>query len=154
MSANQQFGVIASYIHADSQLGALVELRCESRAASMSPDVRALAHDLAMHVAATNPLVMCIEDLSPDMIASARDDLRRDGLRAGRSEPFVQRMAQLGMERLHERACLLEQKFIKDESITIHEMLEARGALLRETLRVERFVRFSTSDSAIAEEQA
>ena len=154
MNAYQRFGVIASYVHAGSKLGALVELCCESRAASMSPEVRVLAHDLAVHVAAAAPLVVCIEDLSPDMISAAREGLRNDGLRTGRSEPFVQRMSHLGMERFHERACLLEQKFIKDASITIHQLLEARGALLKEKLRVMRFARFSTSDGGCEEGQA
>ena len=151
MNTNQRFGVIAAYVHAGSQLGALVELCCESRASSMTPEVRALAHDLAVHVAAANPLVVCIEDLSPDMIAAATDDLRHDGLRAGRGENFVQRVAHMGMERFHERACLLEQKFIKDASITIHELLEARGVLLKERLRVVRFARFSTSADSVEE---
>jgi elongation factor Ts len=146
VNANKRFGVVATYVHAGAQLGALIELCCESRAASMSPEVRELAHDLALHVAAANPLVVCIEDLSPDMLTAACDDLRHVGRHAGRSEPFAERVAHLGMESFHERACLLEQKFIKDESVTIHELLEARGALLKEKLRVVRFVRFSTDD--------
>ena len=151
MNTNKRFGVVASYVHAGARLGALIEVCCESRAASMSPEVRELAHDLAVHVAAAKPLVVCIEDLSPDMIAAASDNLRRDGLRAGRGEPFVQRVEHLGMERLHERACLLEQKFIKDASITIHQLLDARGALLKEKLWVVRFARFSTDDLRIEE---
>ena len=154
MNTNKRFGVIATYVHAGAQLGALIEVCCESRAASMSPEVRELAHYLALHVAAANPLVVCIEDLSPDMLAAARDDLRHDGRRAGRSEPFVQRVAHLRMERFHERACLLEQKFIKDASITIYQLLDARGALLKEKLRVVRFARFSTNDLGIEEGQA
>ena len=154
MNTNKRFGVIATYVHAGAQLGALIEVCCESRAASMSPEVRELAHDLALHVAAANPLVVCIEDLSPDMLAAARDDLRHDGRRAGRSEPFVQRVAHLRMERFHERACLLEQKFIKDASITLYQLLDARGALLKEKLRVVRFARFSTNDLGIEEGQA
>jgi len=154
VNTNKRFGVIATYVHAGAQLGALIEVCCESRAASMSPEVRELAHDLALHVAAANPLVVCIEDLSPDMLAAARDDLRHDGRRAGRSEPFVQRVAHLRMERFHERACLLEQKFIKDASITLYQLLDARGALLKEKLRVVRFARFSTNDLGIEEGQA
>ena len=153
MNANKQFGVIATYVHAGAQLGVLIEVCCESRAASMSPEMRELAHDLALHVAAANPLVVCIEDLSPDMLAAATDDLRHDGRRGGRSEPFAQRVAHLGMERFHERACLLEQKFIKDTSVTIHELLETWGALLKEKLRVVRFARFSTDDLRIEEGQ-
>ena len=151
MNASKRFGVIATYVHAGAQLGALIEVCCESRAASMSPEVRELAHDLALHVAAANPLVVCKEDLSPDMLAAATDDLRHDGRRGGRSEPFAQRVVHLGMERFHERACLLEQKFIKDASVTIHELLETRGALLKEKLRVVRFARFSTDDLRIEE---
>ena len=153
MNANKQFGVIATYVHAGAQLGVLIEVCCESRAASMSPEMRELAHDLALHVAAANPLVVCKEDLSPDMLAAATDDLRHDGRRGGRSEPFAQRVVHLGMERFHERACLLEQKFIKDASVTIHELLETRGALLKEKLRVVRFARFSTDDLRIEEGQ-
>lgn len=151
MNANKRFGVIASYVHTGAQLGALIEVCCESRAATMLSEVRELAHDLAVHVAAANPLVVCIEDLSPDMIAAARDNLRHDGFRAGRSEPFVQRVEQLEMQRFHERACLLEQKFIMDASITIHELLESRSSLLKEKLRVVRFARFATDDSDIQE---
>jgi elongation factor Ts len=154
VNANKRFGVIATYVHAGAQLGALVEVCCESRTASMSLEVRELAHDLAMHVAAAKPLVVCIEDLSPEMIAAATDDLRLDGLRAGRGESFVQRVARLGMERFHERVCLLEQKFVKDSSISIHELLDARGALLKEKLRVVRFARFSINDLGVEEGQA
>jgi elongation factor Ts len=120
----------------------------------MSREVRELAHDLAVHVVATNPLVVCIEDLSPAMLAAATDDLRSDGLRAGRSEPFALRVAEMGMERFHEQACLLEQKFIKDASVTIHELLESRGAVLKEKLRVVRFARFSTNDPGTREARA
>jgi elongation factor Ts len=154
MSAISRFGVIAAYVHPGAQLGALVEVCCESRAASMSREVRELAHDLAVHVVATNPLVVCIEDLSPRMLAAAADNLRSDCLRAGRSEPFVLRVTEMGMERFHEQACLLEQKFVKDVSMTIHELLESRGAMLKEKLRVVRFARFSTNDPGAEEARA
>ena len=154
MSAINRFGVIAAYVHPGAQLGALVEVCCESRAASTSREVRELAHDLAVHVVAANPLVVCIEDLSPGMLAAAMDDHRSDGLRAGRGEPFVLRVAERRMERFHEQACLLEQKFIKDASLTIHELLESRSAVLKEKLRVVRFARFSTNDSGAEEGRA
>lgn len=142
MSANR-FGVVASYVHRDAQLGALVELCCESRAASLSAELREVARDLALHVAAANPLVVCIEDLTPGMLDAASREYVNAPLREGRAESVVQRVAAARMDGLHERHCLLEQKFIKDDSRTIHQVLDALGARLKERLWVVRFARFS-----------
>lgn len=148
MSTSNRFGVIASYVHADGRLGALVELSCKSRVASLSREVRELAHQLAMQVAATNPLVLHREELTAQMLEAERQRLAGEGIRAGRSDGFAQRVAAVRMERLHEQACLLEQKFVKDDAITVRELLDAAGDALKEQLRVERFVRFATDDQA------
>jgi elongation factor Ts len=145
MSANR-YGVVASYVHHDAQLGALVELCCESRAASLSAELRALANDLAMHVAAANPLVVCIEDLTPDMLDAASRGILDVPLRAGRAEPVVQRVAAARMEQFHEQSCLLEQKFVKDGSRTIHQLLDDLGSQLHERLWIVRFARFRVSE--------
>jgi elongation factor Ts len=150
MSTSNRFGVIASYVHADARLGALVELSCESRAAARSHEVRELAHHLAMQVAATSPLVLRREDLTGQMREMQMHRLAEEGVRAGRPAEFAQRVAAARMEWLHEQACLLEQKFIKDESVTVRELLSAVSESLKEQLDVTRFVRFATDDGSLA----
>jgi elongation factor Ts len=150
MSTNNRFGVIASYVHADARLGALVELSCESRVASLSREVRELAHLLAMQVAATNPLVLRREELTPPIVEAEMRRLAEEESRSGRSGEVAQRVAAARVERFHEQACLLEQKFVKDEAVTIRELLGAAGESLKERLGVVRFVRFATEDRAFA----
>jgi elongation factor Ts len=150
MSTSNRFGVVASYVHADARMGALVELRCDSRVASLSPEVRELAQDLAMQVAATGPRVMRREDLTPQMLAAETQRLVEEEIRAGRSSEFAQRVAVARVERFHEWACLLEQKFVKNEALTVSDLLGAVGEALKEQISVVRFVRFATGASGLA----
>jgi elongation factor Ts len=148
VSASNRFGVVASYVHTEARLGALIELSCESRVASLSSQVRELAHQLAMQVAATDPKVLRREDLTPEMLATEGQRLAQLELRAGRSGEFAQRVAAAHVERFHERACLLEQKFIKDGALTVGELVDMAGRSLKERLAVVRFVRFAAGEAS------
>ena len=148
MNTSNRFGVVASYVHADARLGALIELNCESRVASLSSQVRELAHHLAMQVAATNPKVLRKEDLTPEMLATERQRLVELERRAGRTDEFAQRVAAAHVDRFHERACLLEQKFIKDGALTVGELVDTAGRSLKEQLAVVRFVRFAAGEAS------
>jgi elongation factor Ts len=144
MNTSKGCGVIASYVHPDARFGAMVEISCRSRVATLSPELRTLAHELAMQVAATDPQVLRREDLSADMLAVFAARLQEGQRLIGRAEPQARQVVAARLKRYHEQACLLEQKCIQDPALTIRERLDAASRALREPLAVVRFIRFAT----------
>ncbi len=144
----RKFGVVASYVHPDGQFGAMVELSCESRTAALSHDVRMLASELAMQVAATGPLVLSREELSAQLRADAFVAMKGQALDAGRSESQAGRIAALRMEDYHRGSCLLEQPVMKEPSLTVRELLRIRGSAMNELIAIVRFARFAIDEAA------
>jgi elongation factor Ts len=139
-------GLVGSYIHAGGKIGVLVELNCESDFVARTEAFQQLSHDIAMHVAALDPRYVRREEVTPEMLEKERDIYRAQALATGKPEPVVEKIVTGKMEKFYEENCLYEQHYIKDESVTIGEMISQAIAKLGENISIRRFVRFKVGE--------
>jgi elongation factor Ts len=139
-------GLVGSYIHAGGKIGVLVELNCESDFVARTDAFQQLSHDIAMHVAALDPRYVRREEVTPEMLEKERDIYRAQALATGKPEQVVEKIVAGKMEKFYEENCLFEQHYIKDESVTIGEMISQAIAKLGENISIRRFVRFKVGE--------
>ncbi|OGC75336.1 MAG: translation elongation factor Ts [candidate division Zixibacteria bacterium RBG_16_40_9] len=135
-------GVIYSYIHPGEKLGVLLEVNCETDFVARTEDFRLLAKDMAMQIAATNPVVVSRQDLKPELIEQEKNIYRAQALNEGKPEKVVERIVDGKLEKYYQEVCLLEQAFVKDQDRTVQERINEAIAKLGENIVVKRFVRF------------
>lgn len=147
-------GVIGSYIHAGSQLGVMVELNCESDFVARTDDFRELVHDIAMQIAAADPQFIRREDVTEEALRKECDIQRARALAEGKSEKMVDKIVEGRMNKFYEEVCLLEQPYIKDNSLTVAQLIATKIARTGENITVARFVRLKVGDAAATETPA
>jgi elongation factor Ts len=135
-------GVISSYIHPGAQLGVLIEVNCESDFVARTDDFQELVKDLAMQVAASDPTFVRKEDVTLEALDKEKDIQRARALAEGKPEKMVDKIVEGRMNKYYEEFCLYEQPFIKDNTITINDLIKAKIAKLGENIGVARFSRF------------
>jgi elongation factor Ts len=139
-------GLVGSYIHAGGKIGVLVEINCESDFVARTEAFKQLCHDIAMHIAALDPRYVRREEVTPEMLEKERDIFRAQALATGKPENVVDKIVNGKMEKFYEENCLYEQHYIKDESVTIGEMIAQAIAKLGENISIRRFVRFKVGE--------
>jgi elongation factor Ts len=137
-------GTIGGYVHLGSQIGVLVEIGTNS----VSEDISNLAKDVAMHVAWSNPDYMKREDIPEDVLAKERDIHKQWAIKEGKPENVIDRIVEGRMKDFHSRVCLLEQAFIKDEELTIQNLIDSAAKKVGEPVTVNRFVRYRVGETA------
>lgn len=142
-----QEGVITSYIHTGGKIGVLVEINCETDFAANSKDFQNFAKDIAMQIAAANPLYVQREDVPEETKEKEKNIYRRQALDAGKPEKIVDKIAEGKMEKFFQEVCLMEQSFIKNPDITIKQLLEELAAKIGENIVIRRFVRFQLGET-------
>ena len=149
-------GLVSTYIHAGGQLGVMVEINCESDFVARTDDFKELAHDIAMHIAATDPRFIRKEDVTQEVMDKERDIQRARALNEGKPPAVVDKMIEGRMNKFYEEICLLEQPFVKEPTISVGQLVETKIAKLGENMSVARFVRFKVGETAAesGEEQA
>ncbi|PYT60385.1 MAG: elongation factor Ts [Acidobacteria bacterium] len=150
-------GLVGSYIHAGGKIGVLVELNCESDFVARTEAFQRLSHDIAMHIAALDPRYVRREEVTAEMLEKEREIYRAQALATGKPEQVVEKIVAGKMEKFYEENCLYEQHYIKDESLTIGEMINQAIAKLGENISIRRFSRFKVgevSGGASAESEA
>ncbi len=149
-------GLVSTYIHAGGQLGVMVEVNCESDFVARTDDFKELVHDIAMHIAATDPRFIRKEDVNPDVMDKERDIQRARALNEGKPPAVVDKMIEGRMAKFYEEICLLEQPFVKEPTVSVGQLVKTKIAKLGENISVARFVRFKVGETAVeaAEEQA
>jgi elongation factor Ts len=140
-------GIVGSYIHAGAQLGVLIEVNCESDFVARTPDFQELVHDLGMQIAAAEPQFIRREDVPPDILEREREIARDRARGEGKPEKVIDRIVEGRLEKYFEEVCLLEQPFIKDNTMTVDQLIKAKIAKLGENITVSRFARFKIGDS-------
>jgi elongation factor Ts len=143
-------GLVGHYIHAGGKIGVIVEVNCESDFVARTEAFQQLSHDIAMHIAAVDPRYMRREEVTPEMLAKERDIYREQAKATGKPEAVIERIVTGKMEKFYEENCLYEQHYIKDESVTIGEMITQAVAKLGENVAVRRFVRFKVGEVSSA----
>lgn len=135
-------GWIGSYVHQTGKVGVLVEVRCETDFVSRSAAFQALVRDLALHIAAINPLYLTKEEV-PEGVVAQEQDIAREQLRTqGKPEAMWENIIAGKVEKWYTDVCLLSQPFVKDETKTISDLLNEARTALGEKIEITRFVRF------------
>ncbi len=135
-------GMVGAYIHPGSKLGVLLEVNCETDFVARTQEFKTLVKELAMQIAASNPLVLKREDLSQETVNKEKEIYRNQALNEGKKEEIVERIVNGRMEKFYREVCLLEQPYIKDEDKKIQDLLDEFIAKLGENISISRFVRF------------
>jgi len=142
-------GSVASYIHAGGKIGVLVEINCESDFVARTEDFKELVHDIAMHIAASDPRYVRKEDVTPEDYAREKDIALARAVAAGKPPAIAEKMVAGKMEKFYEEVCLLEQPFIKDQTISISQLIAAKIGKLGENIAVRRFARFKVGEAGM-----
>jgi elongation factor Ts len=145
-------GVIGSYIHPGAQLGVLIEVNCESDFVARTDDFQELVRDLAMQVAAADPQFVRKEEVTQAALDKEKDIQRARALAEGKPEKMVDKIVEGRMNKYYEEFCLLEQPYIKDNAVTINDLIKGKIAKLGENISVARFTRFKVGDTQPVEE--
>ncbi len=136
-------GVIDSYIHYNSKLGAMVEVNCETDFVSKNENFLKLVHDIAMHVAAANPLYIDRSKISEEIINEKKKSFFLEATEDGKPKDIAEKIAEQKIEEFFNNNCILEQNFIKNEEITVKELINEAIARMGENIEINRFVRFA-----------
>ena len=147
-SRSTKQGVIGSYIHAGSQLGVLVEVNCESDFVARTDDFRRLVHDIAMQIAAVEPKFIRREDVTAAVLEKEREIQKARVIAEGKPEKVADKIVDGRLNKFYEEVCLYEQPFIKDNTMTVGQLIAGTIAKTGENISVSRFVRFKIGDSA------
>ncbi len=139
-SANE--GLVYSYIHPGSKLGVLLEINCETDFVARTDDFQILAKDIAMQIAAANPLVIERGQLDPSLIEKEKEIYRTQALNEGKPEKVIDKIIEGRLSKYYQEVALLEQPFVKDEDIAIKDLLNNAISKLGENIVVKRFARF------------
>ncbi len=139
-------GSVASYIHAGGKIGVLVEVNCESDFVARTDDFKNLVHDIAMHIAATDPRFIRKEDVTPEAFEKEKDIYRAQAAQTGKPAPVIEKIVEGKMGKFYEEVCLYEQPFIKDQTMTVSQLIASVIGKLGENISVRRFARFKVGD--------
>jgi elongation factor Ts len=139
-------GSVASYIHAGGKIGVLLEVNCESDFVARTDDFQNLVHDIAMHVAASDPKFIRREDVTPEAYEREKEIYRAQAASTGKPAAVVEKIVEGKMTKFYEEVCLLEQPFIKEQSINVGQLIASAIGKLGENISVRRFARFKVGD--------
>jgi len=140
-------GSVADYIHAGGKIGVLVEVNCESDFVARTEDFKELVHDIAMHIAASDPKYIRKEDVTEADFAREKEIYLDQAIKSGKPPHIAEKMVAGKMEKFYEEVCLYEQPFIKDQTVNISQLIAAKIGKLGENISVRRFARFKVGDA-------
>src|SRR5881296_47426 len=139
-------GLIGSYVHHDGKIGVIVELNCETDFVARTEDFKTLARDLAVHIAATNPLAVRVEGLPAEVVARERQVYEAQVAEQKKPENIRAKIVDGMMKKFYEENVLLEQKFVKDDKRTVGELVKELAAKTGEKVDVRRFARLRVGE--------
>jgi elongation factor Ts len=140
-------GAVASYIHAGGKIGVLLEVNCESDFVARTDDFKELVHDIAMHIAASDPKFVRKEDVTEADFAREKEIYLAQAVASGKPANIAEKMVAGKMEKFYEEVCLLEQPFIRDQTVSIGQLIATKIGKLGENIAVRRFARFKVGDA-------
>ena len=135
-------GVIENYIHSNGKLGALVEVGCETDFVAKTDAFLTFAKDVAMHVAAANPVAMDRDNVPAEVIDREKEIYVQQALDSGKPENIIEKIVSGKVDKFYSEICLLEQKHVKNPDESIQDMLNAIIASMGENITIKRFARF------------
>ena len=142
-------GLIYSYIHAGGRLGVLLELNCETDFVAKTDGFIELAHNLAMQIAATNPIGLDKESINESIISREREIYTDQAKSEGKPDNIIEKMVEGRLSKFFQESCLLEQTYIKDSDKKVTDIFTETIASLGENISINRFVRFAIGESSL-----
>jgi elongation factor Ts len=139
-------GIVEAYIHGGGRIGVLIEVNSETDFVAKNADFRAFVKDMAMQVAATNPMFVSREQVDQTVIEKEREIFRHQALNEGKPEKIVDKMVEGRIEKYYKEICLLEQPFVKNPDMTVQEVLNSMIAKIGENLSIRRFTRYEMGE--------
>lgn len=139
-------GIVGSYIHGNGRIGVLVEVNCETDFVAQTEGFHALVKDIAMQIAAANPLYVSREEVPADVISHEKEVYRQEALNEGKPERIVDRMVEGRIEKYFKEVCLLDQPFIKDGDKTINDVVLEATVKMGEKVSIRRFTRYQLGE--------
>jgi elongation factor Ts len=139
-------GVIGVYVHHGQRVAAMVELNCETDFAAGTEEFQSLAHDLAMQVVATRPQYLIRKDVPPQVIETEKQTYRAQMEGQGKPAHILDRIVEGKLEKFYQDVCLMEQPFIKEEDLTVEDLIKNAVARIGENIVLRRFVRYQIGD--------
>jgi elongation factor Ts len=139
-------GAVGTYIHAGGKIGVLLEVNCESDFVARTDDFQDLLKDIAMHIAATDPRYVRAEDVTIEDMEREKEIYRAQAAATGKPAQVIEKIVDGKMAKFYEEVCLLEQPFIKEQTVSIKELIAQKVAKLGENISVRRFARFKIGD--------
>jgi len=135
-------GRIYSYIHSNNKLGVLVEINCETDFVARTDQFVQLCKDVAMHIAAANPLAIRASELDPQYIENEKEIYRKKALNDGKPAQVIDKIVEGQVKKLYKDTCLLEQEYIKDEKKTVQDVVNEAISTTGENIQIARFTRY------------
>ena len=140
-------GLIQPYIHMGGKLGVLVEINCETDFVAKNDDFKEFAKNIAMHIAATNPVGIASDDVPEEVINKEKEIYRAQALEMGKPENVIDKIVEGKLNKFYKDSCLLNQAYVRDPDVNISDLLNDLIAKMGENLTIKRFVRFQVGDS-------
>ena len=141
-------GIVQTYIHAGGKLGVMVEVNCETDFVAKTDDFQNFAKDVAMHIAAMNPVAVRREEISPDLVAREAEIYKKQAMDSGKPENIAEKMVTGKLDKFYSEVSLMEQKFVKNPDLNIQDLLNDLISKMGENITVKRFVRFQVGTEA------
>lgn len=139
-------GIVQSYIHMTGKLGVLVEVNCETDFVAKNEDFQEFAKNIAMHIAASNPLGITPEDVPGDLIEKEKEIYRAQALEMGKPENVIDKIVEGKLKKFYEESCLLNQPYVRDTNVSVADLLAELIAKIGENISIKRFVRYQIGE--------
>ena len=139
-------GIVESYIHGGGKIGVLVEVNCETDFVANTDEFKSFVRDIAMHIAATNPMYLSEEDIDPAVIEKERGILTVQAQNEGKPAQIIDKMVDGRIKKFKKEICLLDQPFVKNPDMTIQEYVNEKVGKMGEKITIRRFTRYEMGE--------
>ncbi len=139
-------GIVEAYIHGGGRIGVLLEINCETDFVGKTDEFKQFARDIALQIAAANPLYLVKEDVPVEVLEHEKNILKAQALNEGKPEKIVEKMVVGRIEKYYKEVCLMEQSFVKDPDKTINDIVLEKTAKIGERIVVRRFTRYEMGE--------
>ncbi len=140
-------GTITSYIHMNGKIGVLVEVACETDFVAKTEDFKTFSKNIAMHVAATNPVSITPEDVPSEIVEKEKEIYRGQALETGKPENIIEKIAEGKLQKFYKENCLLNQAYVRDPDLTVQDVLNELVGKIGENIAIKQFSRFQIGAS-------
>jgi elongation factor Ts len=142
MSRETAEGIISSYIHLNGKIGVIVEVNCESDFVARNKEFKDLVKNIAMHIAASSPKYVSSEEIPPQILEEEKEIIHEQFKDSNKPPEIVEKIVQGKLGKFHEEVCLMDQAYVKDDKISVKELINSHISKFGENIRIKRFARF------------